>query len=517
MPAITLKKFFEKDGRLILGGLLKTLGDSVVILEADGKPLYGIQSETEPRDSGRSPILQDGKLAGWVVGDQPGRSRLGVAALLSFLLEQESQKRALAAEVLDKYRELNLLYRLSEKLLTSPQPEAIARMALDEICPMIQVEVGMVALKGEDEEDLEVIANCGHDYRLKNGSLNSGGIIERVLRTGVAELSNEMAAQECFEDMPGVSISLLCAPLKTEKRILGVIIMVGDQVRQFTAGDLKLLNTIAMQTAPAIDIAHLHQMALEKARMERELQMAHQVQADLLPRKMPRLDGWRLAAYWQPAREVSGDFFDFIRLSNGKLILIIADVTDKGMPAALVMANTRSVLRAVSASANRKERESPGKLMALANNLLCKDMPMHMFVTCLLMIFDPKTGRICFSNAGHPLPIQRTSLSVLELCATGFPLGIFPRVTYEEREATLGYGDSLLMYSDGLIEAHDPQGDMFGTPRLHQFLERRAGSNNLQGDDLIKFLMARLADFTRPGWEQEDDVTFVTLAREAAE
>jgi serine phosphatase RsbU (regulator of sigma subunit) len=504
----------EKNRGLILGDLFASLEGDLGILDEQKKPVYSSTPDTTPRIDDLAPIMQDGSVIGWVAGDSHSTTKSNIAALLSLLAEQEAEKRALATEVLEKYRELNLLYRLSEKLLTSPQPDAIARMSLDEICPMIQVDNGMVLLRHEEENELEVIATCGCDYRLKKDLPASGTILGRVLRNGVAELSNGLDGGECFEDLAGVSISLLCAPLKTEKNVLGVILMVSEKARPFTAGDLKLLNTIAMQTAPAIDIAHLHQMAIEKARMDRELQMAHQVQADLLPQTMPRLEGWKLAALWRPAREVSGDFYDFIQLPGGKMALVIADVTDKGMPSALVMANTRSVLRAVSASANRSERESPGRLMAMANDILCKDMPLKMFVTCQLIVFDPKTGLARLANAGHPLPVKRTPGGVFELHASGFPLGLFPRVTYDEIETSLEYGDSLLMYSDGLIEAHNPQGEMFDTRRVIQYLEYQPGSERLQGEALIKHMMSRLADFTGPGWEQEDDVTFVTLERE---
>ncbi len=505
---------FEKERGQILVQLLSTLGESISILDGEKKLLYGSQPDNNAIEAGLTPVMQDGRIVGWVAGDHQASQKFDVAALLTYLMEQESEKRALAAEVLDKYRELNLLYRLSEKLVTSPQPEAIARIALDEICPMVQVEVGMVVLKREEDEDLVIIASCGTAYRLKEGMLEAGGLIERVFRSGMGELTNDIPAQEFFEDLDIISVSLLCAPLKTEKHVLGVILMVSERSRQFTAGDLKLLSAIAMQTAPSPALAHLHQVALEKARMERELQMAHQVQADLLPRDMPELDGWQLAALWQPAREVSGDFYDFIPLPDGKLVLVIADVTDKGMPAALVMANTRSVLRAVSASANRKDRDSPGKLLGRANDLLCKDMPMNMFVTCLLVVFDPQTGLIRYANAGHPLPVWRTLQAVVELRATGFPLGIFPRVNYEEKETTLNRGDTLLMYSDGLIEAHNPQGEMFDSARLVRCLETLRRNTRPKGEHLIEYLMAQLSDFTGPDWEQEDDVTFVALERD---
>jgi hypothetical protein len=185
-----------------------------------------------------------------------------------------------------------------------------------------------------------------------------------VFQTGVTEISNELAAKEYFQGMESRTISLLCAPLKTEKRNLGVILFFSDGSRQFTANDLKLVNAVAMQTAPAIEIARFHQVELEKAVMERDLQTARQVQSALLPDKMPVLQGWRVSAHWQPARAVGGDFYEFIRFPGGGLGLAIADVTDKGVPAALVMATPaaccgRSPPHPGAAKASRRANCSP--------------------------------------------------------------------------------------------------------------------------------------------------------------
>jgi serine phosphatase RsbU (regulator of sigma subunit) len=370
----------------------------------------------------------------------------------------------------------------------------------------------MVLLRANENEELQVVAACGRGFQARAGIWDSDGVVQRVLYTGTAELSNSLPASQYFTEMEGAAISMLCAPLKTEKRSVGVIIAVSDQPDQFTAGDLKLLNAIAMQTAPAIEIARLHQVSLENARLEQELKMAYKVQSDLLPRKKPVLPGWQLATYWQPAHMVSGDFYDFIPLPDGRLGLVIGDVTDKGMPAALVMANTRSILRAVIASTPRRGRDTPGKLLARANNLLCEDMPQKMFVTCQLAILEPDTGRLCYSNAGHPLPFQWTGGGLDELCATGMPLGLIPRLTYEDKETYLMPGDRLLMYSDGLSEAHDPQGEMFGTERLARLLSPPAAVPT-SGEELIRYITGQLAEFTGPGWEQEDDVTLLVLER----
>jgi serine phosphatase RsbU (regulator of sigma subunit) len=167
----------------------------------------------------------------------------------------------------------------------------------------------------------------------------------------------------------------------------------------------------------------------------------------------------------------------------------------------------------VDASAGRSGWDSPGRLLAQVNDVLSEEMPMDMFVTCLLVVLDPETGHVRYANAGHNPPYRCNHQGAQELRATGLPLGIFADLEYEEKETYLHSGDSLLMYSDGLVEAHDPQRDMFGFPRLHQVLSSLPENARLDGDLLLHYLMEKLTEFTSPGWEQEDDITMVAVRR----
>ena len=179
------------------------------------------------------------------------------------------------------------------------------------------------------------------------------------------------------------------------------------------------------------------------------------------------------------------------------------DVADKGVPGALVMTTTRSIMRVVG-----QQSASPGQVLEQMNTLLCPDIPPNMFVTCLYAILDPQSGHIQYANAGHDVPYWRNSRGVAELRATGMPLGLMTGITYEEKEMTLEPGESILLHSDGMAEAHNPHREMFGLPRLRELVPSHPG-----GAGLIDVLLAELARFTGPGWEQEDDVTLVTLQR----
>src|SRR5918998_1988063 len=207
----------------------------------------------------------------------------------------------------------------------------------------------------------------------------------------------------------------------------------------------------------------LKQAAYARERIEQELHVARRIQQASLPKEVPTLEGWSISPFYLPAREVGGDFYDFHLLSDDRLGLVVGDATGKGVPAALVMASAHSTLRAVAPAS-----ESPGDVLRRANDPLATDIPTNMFVTCFYAIVDPKSGSLRYANAGHDLPYlrRRRGEEAEELRARGMPLGLMPEMSYEEKEASLKEGESVLFYSDGLVEAHDPKREMFGFPRL---------------------------------------------------
>jgi serine phosphatase RsbU (regulator of sigma subunit) len=202
---------------------------------------------------------------------------------------------------------------------------------------------------------------------------------------------------------------------------------------------------------------------------------------------------------------VGGDFYDFLELEDGRLGLVVGDATDKGVPAVLVMATTCGMVRTAALAV-----DSPGEVLKRANEALSARIPPNMFVTCFYAILDPDSGRLHYANAGHDLPYLRRSSDAEELRARGMPLGLMPGMSYEEGEDSLGEGDGVLFYSDGLVEAHDPKGEMFGFPRLRALVAEHGEKRSL-GDSLLE----ELYSFVGEGWEQEDDITLLTVARSA--
>jgi serine phosphatase RsbU (regulator of sigma subunit)/ketosteroid isomerase-like protein len=254
-------------------------------------------------------------------------------------------------------------------------------------------------------------------------------------------------------------------------------------------------------------VEDLVQEMRQREHIEQELQVARTIQQASLPREVPQLEGWRITPIYQPAREVGGDFYDFLELDDGRLGIVVGDATGHGVPAALVMASARSMLRAVAQASN-----SPGDALRRVNDPLATEIPPNMFVTCFYCILDPKSGSLSYANAGHDLPYVWHGGACEELRARGMPLGLMPGMHYEQKEIVLQKGESALLYTDGLVEAHNPQREMFGFPRLQTLVSEHAEEEK----SLEATLLEELYSFVGEGWEQEDDITLLTLRRSAA-
>jgi serine phosphatase RsbU (regulator of sigma subunit)/anti-sigma regulatory factor (Ser/Thr protein kinase) len=322
---------------------------------------------------------------------------------------------------------------------------------------------------------------------------------------GAVDLDGLELDSPALEELRAAGVRL-AVPLVSQGELVGLLNLgprLSDQ--DYSTDDRKLLNSLAAQAAPALQVAQLVRRqeaeARSRERIEQELRVATLIQQNFLPKKLPDLPGWQISAYYRPAREVGGDFYDFVELPDGHIGLVIGDVTDKGVPAAMVMAATRSVLRASAARVI-----SPGEVLERVNELMCPDMPAKMFVTCLYGVLEPSTGRFRFANAGHNLPYVRTAEGTTELRATGMPLGLLPGLKYEENEAILEPGQVMLLHSDGVAEAHSADAEMFGFPRLLDVVGQRKG-------EVIDRVLTELDRFTPQGWEQEDDITLVSLTR----
>lgn len=308
----------------------------------------------------------------------------------------------------------------------------------------------------------------------------------------------------------------LAAPIRSEHHNHGVL-MVCRRAREenFDERDEELLQLLANHAAIALENAELLQLELDKVRLDGELSAARQVQRSFIPPRPPRVQGLKIAALWRPAREVSGDYYDFIPLARRHWGFVIADVSDKGMPAALFMASTRSIIRASAsaalASGTRSLRDAVADAVLRANRAITLDATRGMFVTLFLGVIDPKSGNLTYVNAGHNYPlVWRAQTRTLEQLESGdLALGALPGYPYTVHETRLGSGDFLALYTDGVTEAFNAHGTLFGENRFRASLRRAAAR---APHAIVQAIEARLHSFVGEH-PYSDDVTLVVVKR----
>jgi serine phosphatase RsbU (regulator of sigma subunit) len=372
-----------------------------------------------------------------------------------------------------------ILYRLSQEFNSSLDLDEVLNRVLDEVIQATNAERGFVTLREADGELVFRIARGLEKTNIDEPQFQiSRSVVEEVAQKGQPVLTSNAQQDERFSSRKSVVNlglrSIICAPLKVKDAVTGVIYLDNRiQTGIFTEEDLELLGAIAASAAIAIENARLYQDAVEKGRMERELQMAYRVQSSLIPEGTPELSGWEFAALWQPAHEVAGDYYDFIPGTKDHMGFVIADVTDKGMPAALFMALTRSVVRACLDQA-----VSPAEALTKANRLICADSTTSMPVTLFYGLLNPDIGSLTYVNAGHNPPIhyQANQDQFVKLTRTGMFMGFDDKATYDQSVQVIGPGDYLVFYTDGVTDAINAEKQLFGETRFLNILTRHRQS-----------------------------------------
>ncbi len=408
---------------------------------------------------------------------------------------------------------LALLYRLSQSFnACCLDLDKLLNQVIDEVMTITDAERGFVMLQWVDKgPDMRVTRGMQHGSVPGTLPEVSHHVLDKVLHekqpiascctqeeagSGVPQLTTELGA-----------LSILGVPLLVRGEVSGIIYVDKQEGNgRFTQADLDLLTSIAATAAIAVENARLYQVAIENARLERELQMAYDIQTALLPGKTPDIPGWQFAAQWQPAREVAGDYYDFIRVDGGQLGLVIADVSDKGMPAALFMANTRSIVRT-----NMDCMFSPAEILAHANRLICADATKGMFVSLFYALLDLETGELTYANAGHnpPLLSHTDQQELEELERTGMVLGVEADAAYEQRTVHLNPNDFVLLYTDGVTDATNAHLQDLGVERLQHVISRRRHASAV---DIVSALDLAITDFVGHV-AQFDDIAVVVAKR----
>jgi sigma-B regulation protein RsbU (phosphoserine phosphatase) len=438
---------------------------------------------------------------------------------------------------------LAFLYRIGRAFSSTLDLDRVLDIVMDEVLLAVHAERGFVVLREEDGQLVFRAARGLDQQTIDDPAFQvSRSVVERVMREGAPQWTSDAQNDDWLRARTSVVIlglrSILCVPLQAQGRSLGVIYVDNRlQAGLFSAEDLELLAAIATTAAAAVENARLYKVAVQAGRMERELQVAREVQTSFLPRHTPQIEGWEFAAVWQPAREVAGDFYDFIsirpaqgaRAAAQTLGIVIADVSDKGMAAALFMVLSRSTVRA-SVAQGLPPREG----IAQANRLICADADSGMFVSLFYGQLDPASGELTYVNAGHNPPLLLRgeicaapdeglcplAEAFTELTRTGMVLGIEETAPYDEARVCLGSGDLLVLYTDGLTEMIDAQEQEFGLERLQRLILDHRGVPAAELASVLTQAVTTWAGSSPPGAASphhsvalHDDVTVVVIKR----
>jgi phosphoserine phosphatase RsbU/P len=372
---------------------------------------------------------------------------------------------------------LETLYRVSQALASTLDLEAVLNIVMDQVITVTKAERGFLML-GDRPQDLRFHVARGIDQLLIDDAefQVSRGILTRVAESAQPVVTSDAQHEDWLSGRQSVMAlklrSIMCAPLLFKGRMTGLVYVDNRmQAGIFQSADLELLQAVANTAAVAIENARLHEQALVQARLERELEVAKQVQASLIPQLAPAVAGFELGALWRSAYEVAGDFYDFVPRPDGEMGVVIGDVTDKGVAAAFFMVLSRTTLRASLAS-----RAEAGGCLQQANRLLCSDAASGMFVTLFYVGLQPGSCRLVCVNAGHnpPLLLRCGEANAIRFPRPSLPLGIAEEAEYPSVVIEVEPGDVLLLYTDGVVDAENRQGDPFGVDRLRSALCQHA-------------------------------------------
>ncbi len=497
MPSVNLRALLSPRSNSFsaLRALREALGSDLYVVDLSGKVLLGEAAPETSSDHSRIPFECDDATLGFVIG--PSASATALALLLTHLAARESEGRALASEVLHLYREVHLIEQLSEQLAALLNLSAVGQSALAQAQRLIPATHGGILVMEKEDGPLRSAAafgascgdasveSIGESGPLLPGSRFAASILER----GIAEIVNDCASDPRALDGERNLNALICAPLRAGQRNVGIIALANTaEGASYSAANLKLLNTIALQTAAAIAnallCAEMVDAARARAAFAAELHAASTVQQLLLQSASRPTPGFQVDSVYLPASEVGGDFFFVSSAPDGSLTAIVGDVSGKGLTAAMRVAMILGALR-------RETSHDPGDLLFGLNNALIAQGQLGFTTACCIRI--SLSGEYILANAGHIAPY----LSGAEVeTPPALPLGLIADQTYSPVHGRLPWGERLVLMSDGVPEARSTSGELYGFERL---------------SSLTLMAAAEIAE-TAQRFGQEDDITVLTLA-----
>lgn len=351
--------------------------------------------------------------------------------------------------------------------------------------------------------------------------LQGGNIVEVRLALGqgiagyVAQTGKKVMLKDAYKDprfnpdfdrkTGYVTKSILCMPMKNRKgEMIGVFQIINRKNGFFTLDDTKFLDTLSVDACIAIENARLHEEAIEKERMEKELEVAATIQKMIIPKEIVQKEGFEIAGFNVPSKQVGGDFYDVVHLPNGNIALIIADVSGKGIPGALLVSTLQASLHAYLESDYELKR-----LVTKLNQIILKNSTEDKYITFFIAILNPETNVLTSVNAGHNPPLLCRNGTIKKLTVGGIPLGMYPFDQFEAEETKLDRNDLLIMFTDGITEAADKEDEFYDDPRLERCVLH---NSKLNADQLKQVIFDDLKKFVGDA-EQSDDITMLLLKK----
>jgi len=405
--------------------------------------------------------------------------------------------------------ELTILNEISSAVSATMSVEELSDLIVRKCVKHLAAEQGAIWLF--DPSDQQVSARTFlrvMDTELLNVPLKVGASLAGwVLKNNQPLLVGDFARDERFRSIAGQYSeirNLLAIPLSLKNRIIGLLTLFNKRGDEgFNADDTRLMSIIASQSAQSIENARLYDEEKRLHELEEDLKVARRIQETLLPKQPPQLEGYDLAGFSIPAREVGGDYFDFIDISGGRLGLAIADVSGKGTPAALLMAGLQACLRGQAALG----KDVAGTVERV-NLMLTRSIDTGRFVTSVYGQLDPPGRVFTYVNAGHNYPLLVSREGKVKLLDTSdLLLGVFPETSYTEKRVELAAGDLLVLYTDGITEAENVDGEFFGLDRLSRLM---ADNRNLSASGILTTLLESVQKF-QSGMNQSDDITILIV------
>jgi len=407
---------------------------------------------------------------------------------------------------------LALISKVGITLLASATLTETLEQIVSLVFEAVPADRCLLMMRDEGSEELKVAVARLRDRVGEVGEIRvSRNVMDEVVMRGKSVLTSDAQHDPRFASgtmvLQGVR-SVLAVPLGVAEKVFGIIYADSPIAEgRFTEDHLKVLTTLASVAAIRVENARLMEARLQQERLERELQLASEIQQRFQPTAPPQVLGYELQGISFPCYEIGGDYYDFIQRDDGRLIIALGDVSGKGTAAALLMSSLHAAVHAQSAS-----HDSIVETISAVNRYLADNIPPNRFVTPFSAELEPQSGSVCFLNAGHNPPLIIHSAGTVEqLASGGLPLGIRRDAEYREGRTQMQAGDVLVIYSDGVTEAASPSGEEFGPTRLYEVVSRNVDASAAGIRDRIESALTKFAQGTRAG----DDITLVIVKRQA--